>query len=226
MLKPPIFQLLRLPALTFPYDDQNHSYSKHCKDSQTVADQWTGQYGDGEGGSWTPDIIDAIKPETRHAKPTQSDGAVQDGSSWGQLEDEWRKSILGELISTPNATKVLADAEVVCVPPTAYIDFVWRKLDPKVAVAAQNYYKSDKRGLHWEYQPRHDQRPRTAWVVLGHSERRHVFGESDELIVHEVAHAPEDGLGLIACIGEKLDERKLASQRRSFSSKPRSLQIT
>ncbi|ERE85714.1 triosephosphate isomerase [Cricetulus griseus] len=46
------------------------------------------------------------------------------------------------------------------------------------------------------------------WVVLGHSERRHTFVESDELIGQKVAHALAEGLGVIACIGEKLDERE------------------
>uniref|UniRef100_A0A2I3HDN4 Triosephosphate isomerase n=1 Tax=Nomascus leucogenys TaxID=61853 RepID=A0A2I3HDN4_NOMLE len=41
------------------------------------------------------------------------------------------------------------------------------------------------------------------WVVS-----RHVFGESDELIGQKVAHALAERLGVIACIGEKLDERE------------------
>lgn len=35
------------------------------------------------------------------------------------------------------------------------------------------------------------------WVILGHSERRNVFGESDELTADKVAHALESGLKVI-----------------------------
>lgn len=47
------------------------------------------------------------------------------------------------------------------------------------------------------------------WVILGHSERRHVFGESDAAIGEKVKVAAIDnGLKVMACIGEKLDERE------------------
>ena len=46
------------------------------------------------------------------------------------------------------------------------------------------------------------------WTILGHSERRQYYGETDEKLVEKVKLALGAGLGVILCVGENLDERK------------------
>jgi len=127
------------------------------------------------------------------------------GGNWKMNGD---KASLGELIKTMNGALVDPNVEVVCGAPAIYLDFAKSHLDAKFGVAAQNCYKVPKGAFTGEISPAMIKDCGVHWVILGHSERRHVFGESDELIGQKSAHALESGLGVIACIGEKLDERE------------------
>jgi triosephosphate isomerase len=100
------------------------------------------------------------------------------------------------------------NAEVICGAPQCYIDYARQKLPANIGVAAQNSYKTAKGAFTGEISPAMIKDLGCEWVILGHSERRHIFGETDLLIAEKVLHALEAGLSVIACIGEKLDERE------------------
>lgn len=99
--------------------------------------------------------------------------------------------------------------EVIVAPPMVYIQFVRGKLNKGVGVAGQNAYKCDKGAFTGDVSPIQLKDVGCDWVILGHSERRHVFGESNQLIGEKVGHALDGGgMGVVVCIGETLSERE------------------
>jgi len=112
------------------------------------------------------------------------------------------------LVDMLNNATIDADAEVVCAPPALYLPYVRQKLTSRINVAGQNCYKVAKGAFTGDISPAMLEDVGARYVILGHSERRHVFGETDALIGEKVKHALDAGLTVIACIGEKLDERE------------------
>jgi triosephosphate isomerase len=105
-------------------------------------------------------------------------------------------------------SSVNANVETVVAPPSLYLEFTKAGLNSAVHVAAQNSYKADKGAFTGEVAPAMLKDIGVNYVILGHSERRHVFGESDALIAEKTALALQTGLTVIFCIGEKLEERE------------------
>lgn len=101
-----------------------------------------------------------------------------------------------------------ADTEVVVAPPTCYLQYCHDNIHNRVRVAAQNCYKYEKGAYTGEISPGMIRDLGMEWVILGHSERRNVFGEDDALISQKIKHALKSGLKVIACIGEKLEDRE------------------
>jgi len=127
------------------------------------------------------------------------------GGNWKMNGDRASIDALAKILNEGGFPK---EVEVVVAPATAYLAYAREKLSPNILVAAQNCYKVAKGAFTGEISPAMIKDVGATWVVLGHSERRHVFGENDKLISEKAIHAIAEGLGVIYCIGEKLDERE------------------
>ncbi|CAH8434216.1 unnamed protein product [Heterobilharzia americana] len=112
------------------------------------------------------------------------------------------------LIRTLSEAQFSDNTEVLVAPPSIFLRDVRDHLKRSIHVAAQNCYKVPKGAFTGEISPAMIKDVGCDWVILGHSERRNVFGESDELIAEKVQHALAEGLSVIACIGEMLSERE------------------
>ena len=103
----------------------------------------------------------------------------------------------------------LVDREVMIAPPyTALADVADILHDSSVILASQNICWAGKGAYTGEISPPMLKDLGGTMAIIGHSERRHIFGESNELINKRVAGALEHEVIPVLCIGEKLDERE------------------
>jgi len=101
------------------------------------------------------------------------------------------------------------EAEVVVCPPFVSLYSVARELDGSIIkLGAQNMFCEDEGAYTGEVAPPMLKEVGCSYVILGHSERRRHFGESDQLINRKVQAALKAGLTPIVCVGEILEERK------------------
>ncbi|XP_004494086.1 triosephosphate isomerase, chloroplastic [Cicer arietinum] len=118
------------------------------------------------------------------------------------------KDSISKLLSDLNSAKLEPDVDVVVAPPFVYIDQVKSSITDRIEISAQNSWVGKGGAFTGEISVEQLKDLGCKWVILGHSERRHVIGEKDEFIGKKAAYALSEGLGVIACIGELLEERE------------------
>jgi triosephosphate isomerase len=98
---------------------------------------------------------------------------------------------------------------VILCPPFPYLFTVGDVLvGSKVALGAQNCYDQPKGAFTGEVSAAMLLDSGCRYVIIGHSERRHVLGETDAMVKRKVRAALSDGLEVILCVGETLAERQ------------------
>jgi len=129
------------------------------------------------------------------------------GGNWKQngtqkFATDFSRDVLNKLKFNPDRT------EVVVAPSAVHIAIAQKTLANNVQLSAQNisFYKNGAYTGETSAEMLKDLN--VHWAILGHSERRHVFGESDKVVAQKCKWALDHQLKIMACIGEKLDERE------------------
>lgn len=104
---------------------------------------------------------------------------------------------------------VLENTRVIVAPTFVNLQAAVKKAkESAIEVAAQNMHQSDSGAFTGEISADMLKALGIKTVILGHSERREYFNETDDLLAEKVNRALKNGLEVIFCFGEKLEERK------------------
>jgi triosephosphate isomerase len=105
------------------------------------------------------------------------------------------------------------DRQVIFLPPAVTLAAVIDALRdrPDIRAGVQNIHWEDKGAFTGEISAPMARDAGASLALVGHSERRHVFGETNEMVAQKVAAAVRAHLIPILCVGEKLDEREQGS---------------
>ncbi|KAI9072395.1 hypothetical protein K1719_045635 [Acacia pycnantha] len=118
-----------------------------------------------------------------------------------------------KIVTTLNEAQVPGEdiVEVVVSPPFVFLPLVKSLLRSDFHVAAQNCWVRKGGAFTGEVSADMLVNLGIPWVILGHSERRQLLNESNEFVGDKVAYALSQGLKVIACVGETLEQREAGS---------------
>ncbi len=117
-----------------------------------------------------------------------------------------------KMFKGPNDTRAFLDAfdppegvDVILCPPYASLAAA---VESGATIYAQNVHWEPTGAYTGEVSPQMLVELGVQGALVGHSERRQLFGESDESVARRARAALEAGLGVIACVGETLEQRE------------------
>jgi triosephosphate isomerase len=126
--------------------------------------------------------------------------------NWKMHKVTAEASVLGTEIAS--SCRGLDDIDIAVAPPFTALAMVRKALEgTSIALGAQNMHWEDKGAFTGEISPAMLRDAGCRYVILGHSERRQFFGETDEGVNRRVLAALSHGLLPIVCVGESEDER-------------------
>jgi triosephosphate isomerase len=101
------------------------------------------------------------------------------------------------------------EVEILVFPPFPYLASIAENVaGSAIQVGGQNLYFAPQGAFTGEVCGDMLKDVGCQWVLVGHSERRQIFGEGDELLAQKVAAGLKHGLKVVLCVGELLSERE------------------
>ncbi|KAK4687499.1 triosephosphate isomerase (TIM), partial [Tremellales sp. Uapishka_1] len=126
----------------------------------------------------------------------------------GNFKMNGSQDIIRSIVKEINDAKLDGKTEVVVAPPAIYLLAIKDTLLPPAEAAAQNCFTESSGAFTGEISPNQLKDADIHWVILGHSERRSMFGDTDKFVSEKTKAAIAAGLKVIACVGESLEERE------------------
>jgi triosephosphate isomerase len=109
----------------------------------------------------------------------------------------------------PRAEALGTGFEIAIAPPYPALDRLGRALEgSKIQLAAQNLHGEESGAFTGEVSLAMLEDLGCAFVLIGHSERRHLFGESDEIVAAKARRLEGSSVCPILCVGETLEQRE------------------
>ncbi len=105
-------------------------------------------------------------------------------------------------------TDITRTGMIICPPFTALAPVYEVIKDTNIGLGAQNMYWEKEGAFTGEISPGMVKSTGASYVIIGHSERRQYFGETDDTVNKKIKTALENGLKPIVCVGESLHERE------------------
>lgn len=131
-------------------------------------------------------------------------------ANWKMHKTRPEAAQLAATLAQALATGAPTERMAVIFPPFTDIATVADALAgvKSVAIGGQNFYPADHGAFTGEISPAMLRDAGAVWALVGHSERRHIFNESDEFIAKKTVYGLSEGFKIMLCVGETLDERE------------------
>ena len=118
------------------------------------------------------------------------------------FSNQFTNDVLNKLVFDPTAV------DVVVAPTALHLLTVKALVTNSVEVASQNISLTGNGAFTGELSAEMVAESGVKWTLVGHSERRQKYGETDKDVAQKAKNALDQGLSVILCIGETLEERE------------------